>query len=113
MLFEPVLLTAPLRAIFYRFRNAFRTLKKWNELLIKIFTVFILCITISVLLVLPEMLQWALIIITLANMNKIVIWRLRDKLFRWGTLLIFRSLLNKCLFLLLRNDSDAAGIHHC
>ena len=90
---EPVLLKASLGAIFYIIAHTFWTSIIWNELLIKLFVLFDISgwIIYAVLLVFPHMLQWALVILALAHMYHLFIWRM------W------------CFY----TDAHCSNIHHC
>ena len=72
MSFEPVYLIASLTAIFHGLRVALWTCVKWYELLIKFFAVYRWVID-TVLLIFPDVLQWAFVVFTLAHMDKFIV----------------------------------------
>ena len=74
MCFEPILLEAPLSAIFNRFTRALGAGIERDELLIEFLALFDVDrrVVYTVLLVLPNMLQRALIVFTLAYVDHLV-----------------------------------------
>ena len=79
MYFEPILLEASLRAVLGCFvlRLALRTGVEWNELLVELLALLDIGVRVvdTVLLVLPNMLQRALVILALTDMYHFVRWR--------------------------------------
>ena len=65
---EPILLGAPLSAILHLVFEALGTSVERNELLVKLAVFF----TVRVLLILHQMLQWALVISALANVDEFI-----------------------------------------
>ena len=78
VLFEPVYLLASLRTVLNRLRNALGTGIVGNELLVKLFTLTVIqCRTIDrVLLILPDILQWTLVVGTLTHVDHFGIRRI-------------------------------------
>ena len=79
MYFEPILLEASLGAVLGCFvlRLALRTSIEWNKLLVKFLALLDICVWVvdTVLLVLPNMLKRALVILALTDMYHFVRWR--------------------------------------
>ena len=78
MSFKPILLETSLGAIFHGIADTFWTSVIWNELLVKLFVLFHISgwVINAILLILPYMLQWALVILALADMYHLVIGRM-------------------------------------
>ena len=74
--FEPILLETSLGAIFHSVGNTFWASVIWDELLVKFFVLFNVSwwILYTILLILPDVLQRALVILALADMDHFFIW---------------------------------------
>ena len=76
---KPVLLEASVRAVFDGLCHTFGTLEVRYELLIKLLIAIFLegCgLVDAILLVFPDVLEWALVVLALAHMDELVIgWR--------------------------------------
>lgn len=78
---EPVLLEASMRAVFDCISHTFRTLEMRNKLLIKLLVSILVegsGLVDAVLLVFPDVLERAFVILALAHMDQLVIRRRRN-----------------------------------
>ena len=91
---EPILLEAPLRAILNRLLRTLRTTVEWDELLVEFFVSADEWLINAILLILPDMLQRALIVLALADVNHFIIRG------HW-------YLVEMCA------NGNCCGIHHC
>jgi len=116
---EPMLLITSLGTVFNWVLKAPGTRVERYKLLVKFFAVLVLRITTAILLIFPQVLQWALIIITLTHVNWFVVWGLR-----YYTFLLFLNAIQLFLFLLFHSCllffhflfmliiANTAGFHH-
>ena len=76
-----MLLATPLRAVLGHVCRAFRARIVRNELLAEFFIFSVVVVRVlDAALVLPNLLQRALVVLARADMNESVVWRLRDDL---------------------------------